>query len=146
MDTGKTKIVECPKCNEEGESCLEETELTCPICCYEWTHAPGTALSPDMRTERHELARLCRELHDTAHKIAMYGRLDEERRYIAAALHLSEFAPLIHVLYEIEDLKRRAGIPYKRLGKPATIMMDRLAQRPARLQGISNETVPPKES
>jgi oligoribonuclease (3'-5' exoribonuclease)/DNA-directed RNA polymerase subunit RPC12/RpoP len=33
-----TKMVRCPKCGIEGESNLEDTELTCPHCGNHWTH------------------------------------------------------------------------------------------------------------
>lgn len=31
------KITNCPNCGKEGESCSEETKLTCPHCDHAWT-------------------------------------------------------------------------------------------------------------
>lgn len=45
------KIVPCPKCCEEGESLVNETELTCPFCGHQWTHDPTmTAAQVRIRT------------------------------------------------------------------------------------------------
>ena len=37
LDIPRNKILPCPQCKVEGESLMEETELTCPECGHQWT-------------------------------------------------------------------------------------------------------------